>query len=211
MKPLPRQFYQRAVLEVARGCLGKMLVHKTDAGVVVGRIVEVEAYRGPEDRAAHSFGGRRTQRTEAMFGPAGHAYVFFLYGMHWNFNVVTGAKDEPCAVLVRGVEPVEGIEVMVKRRGMAATRRELTNGPAKLCQAFDINGSHYGLDLCRDARPDVRGGSLFLADGPAPEHIATSPRVGVDYSGEWAKRPWRFFEPENRYVSGPARATVRQR
>ncbi len=211
MKPLPRKFYRRPVLEVARDCVGKMLVHNSDAGVVVGRIVEVEAYRGPEDRAAHSFGGRRTLRTEAMFGAAGHAYVFFLYGMHWNFNVVTGAEGEPCAVLVRGVEPVEGIELMAKRRAIAATRRELTNGPAKLCQAFDINGSHYGLDLCHHARPDVRGGSLFLADGPAPEHIATSPRVGVGYAGEWAKRPWRFFEPENRYVSGPARANVRQR
>ena len=211
MKPLPRKFYRRDVLEVASDCIGKMLVRDTSAGLVVGRVVEVEAYRGPEDRAAHSFGGRRTRRTEVMFGPAGYSYVFFLYGMHWNFNLVTGATDEPCAVLVRGVEPVEGLELMAERRGIASTRRELTNGPAKLCQAFDIDGNHYGLDLCHAQPPGGRIGSIFLAAGPAPKHVATSARVGVDYAGEWAKRPWRFFEPENRYVSGPARARLRQR
>jgi DNA-3-methyladenine glycosylase len=237
-KRLGRAFYDRPVVEVARDCIGKLLVHETNDGRRVGRIVEVEAYRGPEDRAAHSFGGRRTPRTEVMFGPPGHSYVFFLYGMHWNFNVVTGAKNEPCAVLVRGVEPVEGVERMAACRGMASTRRELTNGPAKLCQAFDINREHYGLDLCQKggagrgggvhevaasaaARASgaaragsgagARPGSLFLADGPAPSRIATSPRIGIDYAGSWAKRPWRFFEPENRYVSGPARARLPRR
>lgn len=211
MKRLPRKFYRRPVLDVARACVGKLLVHETDVGVVAGRIVEVEAYRGPEDRAAHSFGGRRTRRTEVMFGLAGHAYVFFLYGMHWNFNVVTGEENEPCAVLIRGIEPLEGVEIMAARRAIPAERRELTNGPAKLCQAFDINGGHSGLDLCHNRRSEIRGGSLFLAEGPAPKRIATSPRVGIDYAGAWAKRPWRFFEPENRYVSGPLRATLHQR
>jgi 3-methyladenine DNA glycosylase Mpg len=103
---LPRSFYARAVLQVARDCIGQILVHETPDGVVAGRIVEAEAYRGPEDRAAHSHGGRRTARTEAMFGPPGHAYVFLVYGLHWHVNLVTGPRGAPHAVLIRAVEPL---------------------------------------------------------------------------------------------------------
>ncbi len=193
--PLPRDFYARTVLRVARDCIGKHLVHDTLEGRVVGRIVEAEAYRGPEDRAAHSFGGRRTARTEAMFGPPGHAYVFFVYGMHWHINLVTTAIHAPHAVLIRAVEPVEGVELMAARRGMAVTRKELTNGPGKVCRAFGIDRALYGADMT--APP------LFLSDG-ARCKVARSPRVGIDYAGAWAERPWRFYDPQSNHLSsGP--------
>ncbi len=189
---LDRAFYARPVLEVARRCLGQVLVHDSSEGLAAGIIVEAEAYRGPEDRAAHSYGGRRTKRTEAMFGPAGHAYVFLIYGLHHNFNLVTGGVGEPHAVLIRGLEPIHGLELMANRRGVQTTRRELTNGPGKLAQALGIDQRQYGVDLCSDR--------LFLAAGHAVTW-ARSPRIGVDYAGAWSQRPWRFFVPGNRYVS----------
>ncbi len=192
MKPLPRSFYARPVLAVAREAIGKILVHDTPEGRVAGRIVEAEAYRGPEDRAAHSFGGRRTARTEAMFGPPGYAYVFFVYGMHWHVNLVTTAIDEPHAVLIRAVEPLEGLALMAERRGLSEGARDLTNGPGKLCEAFAIGKACYGADLC--------AGPLFLSRGTNPK-VARSPRIGVDYAGVWAARPWRFFERGNPWVS----------
>ena len=146
--PLPREFYARPVLSVAKACIGQLLVHETKQGLSVGRIVETEAYRGPEDRAAHSFGGRRTARTEVMFGPPGFAYVFFVYGMHYQFNIVTTRVDAPHAVLVRAIEPVLGIADMAKRRNLPETSRDLSNGPGKLCQAMAIGREAYGLDLC---------------------------------------------------------------
>lgn len=189
---LSRSFYARPVLTVARDAIGKILVHETKEGRVAGRIVEAEAYRGPEDRAAHSYGGRRTERTEVMYGPPGHAYVFFVYGMHWHVNLVTTRTGAPHAVLIRAVEPLEGLELMATRRGLPATNKNLTNGPGKVCQAFGIDRERYGADLCR--------GPLVLIDGPRGR-IGRSPRIGVDYAGQWAARPWRFFERENRYVS----------
>jgi DNA-3-methyladenine glycosylase len=192
LKPLPRSFYARPVLTVAREVIGKILVHESREGRVAGRIVEAEAYRGPEDRAAHSFGGRRTARTEAMFGPPGHAYVFFVYGMHWHVNLVTGAVDVPHAVLLRAVEPLEGLELMAERRGLAPGSRDLTNGPGKLCEAFGIDRAHYAADLC--------DGPLFLTPGTRPR-VARSPRIGIDYAGVWAERPWRFFERDSPWVS----------
>jgi DNA-3-methyladenine glycosylase len=180
------------VLTVARAAIGKILVHETPEGRVTGRIVEAEAYRGPEDRAAHSYGGRRTARTEAMFGPPGFAYVFFVYGMHWHVNLVTTRDEAPHAVLIRAVEPLEGVELMAARRGLAPGARNLADGPGKLCEAFAIDKRCYGLDLCK--RP------LYLSDGPHGK-IARSARVGVDYAGDWAARPWRFFEAGNPFVS----------
>jgi len=192
LTPLPRAFYARPVLTVARETIGKILVHDTDAGRVAGRIVEAEAYRGPEDRAAHSFGGRRTARTEAMFGPPGYAYVFFVYGMHWHVNLVTTAAEVPHAVLIRAVEPLAGIELMAARRGLPPNDRNLTNGPGKVCEAFDIDKRCYGLDLCRS--------ELFLSDGPRAK-VTRAARIGVDYAGAWAARPWRFFDATSAYVS----------
>jgi DNA-3-methyladenine glycosylase len=199
-KPLPREFYARPVLTVAKDVIGKVLVHRTAQGVLAGRIVEAEAYRGPEDRAAHSFGGRRTERTEAMFGPPGFAYVFFVYGMHWHVNLVTTEEGAPHAVLLRAVEPVQGAELMAARRGLRSTDPNLTNGPGKLCQAFGIDRAQYGADLTR--------GKLFLSEGQAPSRLGRSPRIGVDYAGSWAEKPWRFFETGNAWVSR-ARASRR--
>jgi DNA-3-methyladenine glycosylase len=201
LEPLGIGFYARPVLSVARDCVGKLLVCR-ETGVLVGKIVETEAYRGPEDRAAHSFGGRRTPRTEAMFGPAGHAYVFVLYGHH-HLNLVTGEVGQPEAVLLRAVEPMLGLEIMSERRNVRADQKVLTNGPGKLCAAFGIDRSHYGRDLTR--------GELFLSANPFESklEVSTSARIGVDYAGEWATRPWRFFERGNAFVSGPKRGLER--
>lgn len=194
--PLPQEFYARPVLDVARDCVGEILVHETPEGLVAGRIVETEAYRGPEDLAAHSAGGRRTTRTEVMFGPPGHAYMFLLYGMHWAFNIVAGPEGHPHAVLVRAVEPVLGVEIMASRRGIAAKSVTLCNGPGKLCVALGLDRTAYGLDLCASR--------LYLASGQRGP-IGRSPRINVDYAGSWAKKPWRFYERGNRYVSVPPR------
>jgi DNA-3-methyladenine glycosylase len=193
---LPREFYTRTnVLVVARELLGKLLVVPARNGTrVSGKIVEVEAYRGPEDRAAHSFGGRRTKRTETMYGPGGTAYVFFVYGMYNQFNVVTNAADIPHAVLIRAVEPVEGIDLMRKRR-RGQTDLELTNGPGKLCIAFAI-------DRKLDAA-DLLGNRVWLEDAARVprSQIASGPRVGIDYAQAWKDKPWRFWVKNNSFVS----------
>ena len=199
MKPLPRSFYEQSVVTLARACIGKLLVHRTAEGIAGGRIVEAEAYRGPEDLAAHSRRGLRTARTEVMYGPPGHAYVYLLYGTSWAFNFVCGPVDEPHAVLVRAIEPLLGIELMAQRRGMEATDRALTNGPGKLCAALAVDKGAYGADLCG------RGSALFLAACDAPTGpIGRSARIHIDYAGDWVDKPWRFFEKRNRFLStGP--------
>lgn len=164
------------------------LVHRGPHGLQVGRIVETEAYQGPEDLAAHSARGRRTARTEVMFGPAGHAYVYLIYGFWHCLNVVTAQSDVPHAVLLRALEPVSGISGS-------------THGPGLLCRALHIDRSLNGVDLTL--------GQLWL-ERPAdyrPPLIEQSTRIGVDYAGEWAKKPWRFFDRESPYVStvSPAR------
>jgi DNA-3-methyladenine glycosylase len=194
---LPRSFYEGRVVDVAEAMIGKLLVHVLPEGTVAGRIVECEAYRGPEDLAAHSAGGRRTRRTEVMFGPPGRAYLFLLYGMHWAFNVVVAPEGHPHAILVRAVEPVLGAPLMAARRGVAASSVQLTNGPGKVCAALGLDASAYGLDLCAP--------ELFLAEGSARASVGRSPRINVDYAGAWAKKPWRFYERGNRYVSVPPR------
>jgi len=183
------------VLTVARQSIGKILVHRTPEGESAGRIVEAEAYRGPRDLAAHSSRGL-TKRTTAMFGPPGRAYIYLLYGISWALNLVVAAEGKPHAVLIRAIEPLRGIELMARRRNQLATSRELTNGPGKLTHAMGITGADYGRDLCGD--------ELFLeeAEDDIPrKKIGRSPRINVDYAGEWAALPWRFYERGNRYVS----------
>ncbi len=193
-KPLPRAFYERSALLVARELVGKVLVHRTAFGVACGRIVETEAYRGPKDLAAHTANGRRTPRNEAMWGEAGRAYVFQLYGVHWAFNAVTGFLGEPHAVLVRALEPVAPFELSEARRGMSAERRELMNGPGKLCAALGIGAETYGVDLCGTS-------ALTIVEGLPRARVARSARINVAYAGEWAKRLWRYYEAGNRWVS----------
>ena len=193
-----RDFYTRAdTLRVARELLGKRLVvPAADGARVSGRVVETEAYLGAEDRAAHSYGGRRTRRTETMFGVGGTAYVFFVYGMHHQFNVVTGPAGLPHAVLVRAVEPEEGVELMWERRRVSK-ERELTSGPGKLCRAL-------GIDLTFDGEDLTAGGRAWLEETGEtyrPEQIATGPRIGVAYAAEDALKPWRFWVKGNEYVS----------
>ena len=196
MSKLPRDFYTRAnVLHVARDLLGKLLVVPNRNGKrVSGKIVEVEAYRGPQDRAAHSYGGRRTKRTETMYGIGGTAYVFFVYGMYYQFNVVTGAAETPHAVLIRAVEPVEGIELMRKRRH-SQPDHHLTNGPGKLCIALDIDRRLDGDDLL--------GNKVWLEeDAKVPRsRIISGPRIGIDYAAEWKDKPWRYWIKDNPFVS----------
>jgi DNA-3-methyladenine glycosylase len=195
-RKLPREFYAQPVLTVARQCIGKILVHRTREGETAGRIVEAEAYRGPLDLAAHSRRGLHSKRTTAMFGPPGHAYVYLLYGVSWAMNVVAAAEGKPHAVLIRAIEPVRGIELMARRRNKPATSRELSNGPGKLTSALAITGADYGRDLCGD--------EIFLEDGDGDVRrmkIGRSPRINVDYAGEWAALPWRFYERGNPYVS----------
>jgi DNA-3-methyladenine glycosylase len=192
-RKLSRDFYARSVLIVARECIGKTLVHRTPEGEAAGRIVEAEAYRGPLDLAAHSARGL-TQRTAAMFGPPGHAYVYRLYGTCWAMNLVVAAAGEPHAVLIRAIEPLRGIDLMVARRSKPATSRELTNGPGKLTEALAITGADYGRDLC--------GEELFLEEAErSVGKIGRSPRINVESAGTWAACPWRFYERGNRYVS----------
>jgi DNA-3-methyladenine glycosylase len=195
---LERDFYTRTdTLGVARELLGKRLVVPAEGGErVSGRIVEVEAYLGAGDRAAHSYGGRRTRRTETMFAAGGTAYVFFVYGMHHQFNVVTGPEGLPHAVLVRGVEPEEGVEIMRGRRPVSK-ERELTSGPGKLCRALAIDLGFDGEDLVSGRRAWIEEtGAEF-----GPKEVASGPRIGVDYAGEDALKPWRFWVAGNTYVS----------
>jgi DNA-3-methyladenine glycosylase (3mg) len=180
-RKLPRSFYARATLLVARELLGMHLVHTGPEGRRAGRIVETEAYKGPHDLAAHSARGR-TQRTDVMFGPPGHAYVYLIYGF-WNcLNVVTAAEGTPHAVLLRALEPVEGLD-------------KTTHGPGLLCRAM-------GIDRTLN-RADLLGPSLWIEKpaGYRPPRVGRSARIGVDYAGDWAAKPWRFFDRDSPYVS----------
>lgn len=194
---LRRGFYAEAdALALARALLGKRLVVPAEDGSrVSGRIVETEAYLGAEDKAAHSYRNRRTARTETMFAVGGTAYVFFVYGMHHQFNVVAGAEGLPHAVLVRALEPEEGLELMRARRP-SKSDRELTSGPGKLCRALGIDRTFDGEDLL--------GTRVWVEDAGAkvsPADIASGPRVGIAYAEEYALKPWRFWMKGNVYVS----------
>ncbi len=160
--------------------------------------METEAYSGPEDKAAHSSGGRRTQRNEVMYGQKGHAYVYLIYGMYNCLNVTVGAiVGKPEAILIRALEPVEGMELMAKRRGTLSKQVNLTNGPGRLCIAMGISRVQNMLDLV--ASP------LTVEDAPlvSSENIVASSRVGVDYAREWKDMPWRFYIKNNSFVSKP--------
>jgi len=197
---LPREFYLEETLVVARRLLGKLLVHDTPEGRTAGRIVEVEAYQGPQDRAAHSYHNLRSKRTEIMYGPGGHAYVFMVYGMHHCFNIVTRPPEYPQVVLIRALQPVAGLKLMACRRGLQqftpAIERNLANGPGKLCQAMGITRALNGEDLC--------AGRLYLSDDGivvAETDLCRTPRVNIDYAGEARDYPWRFLVTDSPYTS----------
>lgn len=182
-------FYARDTVEVARALLGCILVTDVGGEVTAGRITEVEAYVGPHDAAAHSFGNRCTKRNSAMFGPAGTCYVYFTYGMHWCFNVVTEREGYPAAVLVRSLEPLSGLEVMARRRGNS---RALCSGPARLCQAMGIDGAMNGSSIVNGPvrilrRPQVNA-----------EDVVCGPRIGISRAVDW---PLRFCLKGSRWLS----------
>ncbi len=187
-KRLDRPFFNRKTTTVARELLGCQLVHLEKGKRLAGLITETEAYCGEQDLACHAKAGR-TPRTEVMYGPPGVAYVYFTYGMHWLFNCITCPEREPEAVLIRGVEPTEGLDVIAARRGKQP-RRDWANGPGKLTMALGIDGRHNQLDL---TAPDA---VIFIEEGFAipDEHVTISPRIGLYTVPEpWKSKPWRFL------------------
>ncbi len=194
---LQREFYTRSnVLLIARQLLGcKLVLPLADGSRVCGMIVETEAYVGPEDKASHAYNNRRTARTETMFATGGTAYVYFIYGMYYQFNVVTNRANVPHAVLLRALEPLEGIERMRERRPVKR-ERDLTSGPGKLCQALGLDRSFDGADLT---------GERVWIEAPekkiGPRQIVSGPRIGIDYAEEYKEKPWRFWIKDNLYVS----------
>ena len=201
MRKLKRDFYERDTLTVAKELLGKYLVHNSTEGTTIGKIVETEAYIGPYDPGSHAYKGLRSKRTEVQFGPGGYAYIYQIYGNYFCFNVVTQKIGMPEVVLIRAVEPIEGIELMAKRRKVSEITMKnlinLTNGPSKLCTAMGIDKSLYGVDLC--------GGKLFIASSnpKADFEIVSTPRINIDYAGEAKNYPWRFLIKSNKFVSKP--------
>ena len=198
MKKLAIDFYMREnVLQIAEELLGKLLVTKKDNITTSGRIVECEAYAGVPDKASHAYGGRRTNRNEVMYGEAGVAYVYLCYGIHHLFNVVTHSREIPHAILIRSLEPVNGIKDMLIRTGKKHVNNTLTRGPGNLSKALGIYTSDTGKLLT--------GKNIFLADDGfsfSKKEIFTSPRIGVGYAGKDALLPYRFYIKGNPFVSG---------
>lgn len=197
MQKLAAEFYERAnVVDIARDLLGKILVTQIDKQLTSGRIVETEAYIGLTDMASHSYGGKRTARNEAMYGPAGTSYVYTCYGMHQLFNVVTNAAGVPDAVLIRALEPINGIPTMLRRTGKAGLDNTLTKGPGNTGKALGLHKSHNGISLL--------GNRIYLADDGfllADAAIGASKRIGVQYAGPDALLPYRFYVKGHPYVS----------
>lgn len=188
-KRLPLSYFRHHdVVFLSQDLLGKVLMTKIDGQLTGGIITETEAYRAPEDKASHAFGGRRTQRNEVMYAEGGFAYVYLCYGLHNLFNIVTNEQDIPHAILIRAIQPLEGIDVMLERRGKIKVDKTLAGGPGTVCQALGIKLHHNGLRL--------DGNEIWIEDRGLsfpPESIKAGPRVGVDYAGEDAFLPWRFW------------------
>jgi len=197
MQKLPLSFYLRDdVVKISKELLGKVLVTNWNQEYTSGRIVETEAYAGEIDRASHAFRGR-TPRTNVMFGEGGKAYVYLCYGIHQMFNIVTNREGTPHAILIRALEPLEGIDIMLRRTGKKKADYTLTRGPGNVGRAFGFHVSQCGVNLTSD--------ELFIADDGfklSKNKIVSSPRVGVDYAGEHAEWHYRFFIKDSPYVSG---------
>jgi DNA-3-methyladenine glycosylase len=198
MKKLPLTFYSRKdVVLIARELIGKIIITNFEGQLTSARIVETEAYVGITDKASHSFGNRRTARNEHMYSPAGTAYIYICYGLHQMLNIVTNDRDVPDAVLIRAVEPIAGIEIMLKRTGKKTPDKTLTRGPGNVGKALGIFKHHSGNHLLGD--------EIYLMDDTtqiADENIGTSTRIGVESAGADALLPYRFYVRGNKYVSG---------
>lgn len=194
---LPASYYQSSdVLFLAQDLLGKVLVTRFNGQLTSGIIVETEAYKGPEDKACHAYNNKRTPRTEVMFHKGGVSYVYLIYGIHHLFNVVTGKEGEPHAILIRGIQPLDGIEHMLLRRNMTKAASRMTAGPGVLSKAFGIDKEANRLDLTQSTLSIEDRGKLLDTS-----NVIASPRVGVDYAGEDAKLPWRFRVKDNPWTS----------
>jgi DNA-3-methyladenine glycosylase len=194
--PLPVAFYNRPTEMVARELLGSIIECTTDGGMTRARIVETEAYTGPDDPACHAAAGL-TPRTQHLFGPPGMSYVYFIYGMYWCFNAVTRERGHGAAVLVRAAHPVAGLALMHRRRPAVRRERDLTNGPGKLCMAMGITGAMHGMSLRR--RPIV----LRAGEPVQDADVVVTPRIGISQAADW---PLRYFVRDDPYVSAtPAR------
>ncbi len=198
MNKLTIDFYNRKdVLQIARELLGKVLVTDIEGVQTTARIVETESYAGITDRASHAWSGRRTARNEPMYGRAGVSYVYICYGIHQMFNIVTNEEEIPEAILIRAAEPLKGIETMLQRTGKPKLDYTLTKGPGNVGKALGINKIHSGLDLLGD--------TVFIADDGyrvKKQQIGSSKRIGVEYAGDDADLPYRFYIKGNKYVSG---------
>lgn len=198
MKKVDTAFYKRNnVIQIAKELLGKILVTKFNGIITSGRIVEVEAYKGIIDKASHAYNGRRTNRNEVMYAEGGVSYIYLCYGIHHLFNIVTNSKNIPHAILIRGIEPMVGIEEMLKRTGKIKIDNTLTKGPGNLSKALGLVVNQSGHSL--------NSKELFIADDGNrynKEKISASPRIGVDYAGEDALLPYRFYIKGNPFVSG---------
>lgn len=192
---IERKFYMRDAVTVGKDILGKIIVKKTaDGKIMSGRITEVEAYMGATDKASHSYGGKRTKRTEVMYKEGGYSYVFLIYGMYECFNVTVGKKGDPQAVLIRGVEPLENKNFMWEKRKVKK-EKDISNGPGKLTKALGITREDNGVDL-------VAGENLWLEDdGYKVKDIVETTRIGIDYAEEDALKPWRFYIKDSEFIS----------
>ena len=192
---LGREFYMQETLDVGKALLGKVIVSNVDGKCVKGRIVETECYIGPDDKAAHAYGGKRGGRCEIQFGEGGYAYIYLIYGMYCCFNIVTNGIDRPESVLIRALEPVEGFDTMKERRNTDKVKN-LLNGPGKLCKGLGVGREHYGEDLCGDL--------IYLEDDGyevKKEDIEESKRINIDYAEEAKDYLWRFTIRGNEFVS----------
>lgn len=198
MDKLTYEFYSRSsVTAIARELLGKVLVTNLDGMLTSGRIVETEAYNGVVDKASHAWNNRRTNRTEIMYKEAGHAYIYLCYGIHYLFNIVTNKTETPHAVLIRAIEPLTGVEYMIKRKKSSGRGKHLGAGPGNVAKSLGLTTRHTGYSLLEDV--------IYIADDGfslKKSQIKTGPRIGVDYAGDDALLPYRFFIKDNPWVSG---------
>lgn len=189
-----KYFYQDAI-SLAKDMVGKHITRIIDGHEIAGKIVETEAYMGIDDRASHTYSGKKTKRTEILYSEGGLAYIYRIYGIYNCLNIVANRESIPQAVFIRALEPVSGIEYMKKyRQTKISNIKNLTNGPSKLCQSLAIDKQLYGYDL-KD------GGELYISNSNEKISIASSPRINIDYAGPDKSKPWRFFDPESEFVS----------
>ncbi|AGB41333.1 DNA-3-methyladenine glycosylase [Halobacteroides halobius DSM 5150] len=192
---LDTNFYQQDTLTVAQELIGKVLVRELDNKKIKSKIVETEAYIGPYDKACHAYQNKKTKRTKAMFAPGGYTYVYQIYGIHYCFNIVTSKENNPEAVLIRAIEPLTALEVIEKRRQIKSNRSaDLTNGPGKLCQALEIDKSLNNYDL-------TSGEKIYVIDEGKSCEVVSAKRINIDYAEEYKDKLWRFYIPNNPFVS----------